>query len=268
MPAALLAAPRAPIDMNLDEDTIHLVSIHTEVNTLLIFPADVTLILGHGLTKGQHPGKVYCQQAENAKLLVLRQLEKNSTVLMQIVMGGKAFVFRLSGSDRPASVIRFNSPGYAPPATEISLADFTKTKRTVSKKRLGELIRLTREAAFLKPRLPHEYEGFASRRVSFSSQIGAHLTAEITVLARFRAEDTLILFGRIRNTGQKTIRLPQSLRLKVGEKRSYRFSHFNITTGSLKPGQDTVFSAALAGDGEGRLLHLSLDNRFAIAPAN
>ena len=262
----VVAEPRPPMVMRLDENAIHSIPLHPESNTLLVFPEDVTLILGHHLSRGERPGRVYCQQAENAKHLVLRQLEENSTVLMQVVMGERAFVFKLAGSDHPASVIRFHAQGQAPPAVEIAPSKILNTKRTVSPKRLAELIRLTKEAAFLQPRLPHEYRGFVARRVQFSSKIRQNVSATITGLARFPMEDALVVLGRIRNDGTRTVTLGSNMRLKVGDSRHYAFSQFDLAQKTLRPGRETIFSAILVGDGKGAPLHLSLENQFSLEP--
>lgn len=264
----LMSSPRPPMEIILDRNAIHPIPVHTGVDTLLIFPDEVTLLLGHGLTKGEHPGKVHCQQAENKKLVVLRQLEKDGTVLMQVVMGGKAFVFRLEGSDKPASVIRFHLPGQGPPAAEIAANDAGKAKHRLTGERLNELIRLAGEAAFLKSRLPNEYKGFVARRVSMSSSIAEDVTANITGLARFRVEDTLVVLGEIHNTGEKDIRLASKLFLRVGDKRLYPLSTVKFSSPVIKPGEKVGFKAALVGNGRDRPLHLSLDNRFAIQSQN
>ena len=264
IPSLLLAAPRAPQSMRLDENTIHAIPIHTETNTLLVFPKDVTLILGHHLTRGDQPGKVYCQQADSAKLVILRQLEAGSVILMQVVMNDRAYVFKLSGSDKPASVIRFHAEGQAPPAVEIAPSDLSKTKRTVSDERMEELVRLTKEAAFLKPRLSNEYEGFTAKKVDFTSWPDKRIWVHITGVARFKSEDAIILTGLIGNVDRENYRLPDTLYLKVGGKRRYKLTTYTVKTKALKTSTHYAFSAVLIGDGEGGPLHLSLENKFAL----
>jgi len=262
----LTAEPRAPFVMPLNQYAIHEVPISTASDTSLLFPDDVPLVLGKPLTDGKQPGQVYCQQAQNAKHIVLRQLEEGSEVLMQTTVNGKVYVFRLVGSTQPATVIYCTLAGHTPPAVEIASANVQKTKRSVSEERVGELIRLTKEAAFLKPLLPHEYEGFSSRRVSMSSELENGLSTEITGVGKFRREDTLIIFGSIQNGGKKTAQLmEQNFRLQIGEGRICPLSRIEFSESALKPNVKCNFTATLIGDGDGNPGRIHIENRFALS---
>lgn len=258
--------PQPPVDRVLDGNAIQPIAIHTGVDTLLVFPDDVSLVLGKGLTKGEHPGAIHCQQAEDKKLVVLRQLEEGSTVVMQIVMKGEAYAFRLQGSDKPATIIRFHRPGEGkvPKAIEVPEQEALARHKSVGRERQLELLRLAGSSYLLKSRIPGEYKDFQSKGISFSSSTGG-LTIETTRVARFASEDATVVFGRIRNNTGKPASLGKLVaRVRIGKVLFCPASVFRVKQVELAPGKETTFGAVVIGDGKGNPLHPGLDNIFSL----
>ena len=81
--------------VKLNSDEIVKIPIHSRVQTLLLFPEQVTLLIGEGITDGQSEGKVQAQLAEDKRVVVLRSLMPDSTALMQVTVGTEAYAFRL-----------------------------------------------------------------------------------------------------------------------------------------------------------------------------
>ena len=71
----LVAAPQDPKFESLDNREIFPVPIHTDMNTLLVFPKEVTGVFGVGLVDGSEPGLVQFQKPKNQKVIILRQME-------------------------------------------------------------------------------------------------------------------------------------------------------------------------------------------------
>jgi hypothetical protein len=105
----IAAEPLPPLALKLNSEIIQPLGLHPKVDLLLVFPEEVTLILGQGLTTGDAPGQVQFQQGDkNPKLVTLRQLDPKADVIMQVVLKEQVFVFRLQPSERPPTSIRFS----------------------------------------------------------------------------------------------------------------------------------------------------------------
>lgn len=264
----LSAGPQAPVFRKLSEKEIIVIPIHTEVNTLLVFPEPFTQIFGAGLTDGQTPGLVQCQQSKNDKLIVLQQLEPKSDVLMQVVMADKVYTFRLTSSENPASVINFGVSARFDPAKTVPAKKAESANKPLSPERLRDLIALTQKVAFLGPQLPKEYEGFESKAVSYRNSTGA-LTTRIEIVARFQNEDALVFIGKVRNEGERTVLLSQCIgRMKVGSNNGqgdYGPNLLIAKSDSLAPGKEVSFQGILVGDGRGGAAHFSLKNQIELS---
>ena len=263
-----LAAPQPPYSLTLNPNSIQPIPIHAEIDTLLIFPSDVEAILGNRLTTGEPvSGSVLYQQGElKPTHIILRHLDSTSIVLMTIVIGDKAFVFRVEASETPASVIYFKDtePQSVPKASVIDPADALAKERPISNERKNEILRLVRESKKLQEKIPQEYEGFSEKQVFLTSS-ESELETRILRVAKFKAEDALIFSGTISNYSSKPVQLQNHLgSLKVGQDRQYSPSILRANNQVLDPNQRTTFEGLLIGNGKGQKLHLSLDNEFSL----
>jgi|GEM_PF-4388532 len=120
---AVAAKPLPPYSLSLDKHSILTIPIHTEIDTLLIFPSEIESIVGNGLTTGgEFSGSVLYQQGdENPKIIVLKHLDSTSKVLMTVMWDDTAFVFKLTPDTSPASVIYFQKSDVKTPKKQRSL---------------------------------------------------------------------------------------------------------------------------------------------------
>jgi len=241
------------------------IPIHTEIDTLLIFPSEIESIVGNGLTTGgEFSGSVLYQQGdENPKIIVLKHLDSTSKVLMTVMWDDTAFVFKLTPDTSPASVIYFQkSDVKTPKAVPVTEEEILLASRPISNKRKSELLRLTKESKSLRLTIPQEYEGYSEKFV-FRSSTADGLKTTITKTAQFKSEDAFLFLGTIRNNSSKPIHIRdyQGL-LKIGNSRIYPPNILRASKQQLQPNETATFEGLLIGDGKGGSLHVDLHNGF------
>jgi hypothetical protein len=262
--------PLPPLDLTLDPDVIQSIGLHPQVDLVLVFPDEVTLITGQGLSSGEVPGKVQFQQGkENPGILTLRQLDPKADVLMQVVVKKQVFVFHLKASAQPPTVVRFKWDPKKDPANrkarEISKEEAKKKKAPVSMERIKQMADLVGQEPNLRAKLPEAYANYQSLEANFASQPVKGLTLQIHRIARFSEEDTLVFFGSLKNKGTSSYRHAGNLAsIKVGEERVFKNTKLLQTRSNTPPGESSFVWLALVGDGKGKPLHLSLQNTFSI----
>lgn len=262
----LAADPQPPYSVALNKSEIQSIPIHTEIDTLLIFPHEVATIIGNGLTSSAEiSGSVLYQQGqENPKTIVLRHLDGKSRLLMTVMIGDDAFVFRLDPSPSPASVIHLTMPGTAQPGREITAKEATLRSRPMSEERRYELLRLARESESLREKIPQEYRGYTDRDVRFVSTRDS-VTSTITHIAQFANEGVLTLSGTMENTSDQLIDTrTYSGSVRVGIRGFFPPKILMIYDNVVAPGEITRFEVLLIGDGEGKPLKISLENEFSL----
>lgn len=258
------AAPKPPAVWKLSPKEIQEIAIHSEINTLLIFPKEVTLSMGHGLTDGSAPGVVLQEPAQDKRVLVWRHLGGTEKILVQVMLGKKAYAFRVVPSSTPESIIHFVEEGKAERAKKVTLPQVGVHNAALSQLEKRELLNLAGSSAILKDRIPHKYEGFQEKGLTDSFREG-DLEFHIRKTARFANQDALVMIGTITNKGEEIIRPNQRKAfLLVGSKRHYRLSDIRFGINQVSPGQISSFEMILVGDGQGNPAHLSLENRFRI----
>jgi len=254
----LQAEPLKPIAMKLYADEIQRIPIHSQVQTLLLFPEPVTLVLGEGGSDGKTQGKVQAQLAEDKRVLILRSIEAQSEVLMQVMVGEEAYAFRLQYDERPASIIRFGGAKALPKAEEVSADQARESAVFPSEARQRQLLRLAKQANVLQSQLPDEYEGYQATNIEIITW-GENFSCTLQHVARFPNDHALVVFGMITNLGDQPI-TKGSLGLQVGKARLYSLPF----SGVIKSGGTYKFATLLLGDGAGNPLHLSLENDFKL----
>jgi hypothetical protein len=260
----LLAQPRAPYIETLKETAIRIIPLHSEIDTLLVFPDQVDSIIGNGLAKdGSSPGFVLFQQgAENPKTVILRHLDSKTSVLMTVMSGDQAFVFKLEPSETPATVIRFQKPGNGQAGEKIDPEQALLRSRPLSEERKTELLRLARESSSLREKLKAEYEGYSEKAVAFAF-IWNGLETKISRVSRFSKDDALTFSGTITNLRDLPADLNGSqIKLRIGEKTLYPVSLLKVTKTTIPARGSVNFQGLLLGDGAGNALHPSIDNAF------
>lgn len=258
----LQAEPLKPMTMKLNSVEIVKIPIHSRVQTLLLFPEPVTLLIGEGITDGQSEGKVQAQLAEDKRVVVLRSLGPDTTALMQVMVGTEAYAFRLQYDEQPASIIRFGGGQGFPKAKEVSVEQAQKNFAFPSHSRQHQLIRLAKQANVLKTQLPDEYHGFQSRDFNEVAW-GSGVSCTLKHLARFPRDHSMVIFATVTNLSGQPVG-KGSLSLRVGGERSYPLPFSGPKSGPLKHGGSYSFATLLLGDGSGNPLHLSLENDFEL----
>lgn len=254
----LQAEPLKPMAMKLNADVIQKIPIHSQVQTLLLFPEPVTLVLGEGLSDGKTQGKVQAQLAEDKRVLIVRSIEAQSEVLMQVMVGEEAYAFRLQYDEQPASIIRFGGAKALPKAKEVSADQAREGAVFPSEARQRQLLRLAKQANVLQSQLPDEYEGYQAKNFETSSW-GKSVSCTLQHVARFPKDHALVVFGMVTNLGEQPI-TEGLLGLQVGKARLYPLPF----SGVIKAGETYRFATLLLGDGAGNPLHLSLENDFKL----
>lgn len=261
---SLAAQPQAPYSATLSTSAIQPIPLHTEIDTLLIFPKQVDSIIGNGLTSGgDTDGSVLYQQGkENPKTIILRHLNSQTKVVMTVMIADEAYVFRLEPSNDPATAIYFRNAKDGKLAEEIAPEQALIQSRSVSKERKTELLRLARQAGFLQEKLPKEYEGYSEQAATFA-QTRDGLQTTVTKISRFPNDDALVFSGMIVNNSDQPVLISQCQGLlKVGEQRLYPPDLLGSSQPAIPPHRTVAFEGLLIGDGNGNPLHLSLENEF------
>lgn len=258
----VLAEPLPPMDMKLDPKNIQKIAIHSQVQTLLLFPKPVTLVIGEGITNGKQPGVVQAQIAEDPRVIILKALEPKAEVLLQVIVDQEPYAFKVDFDDQPMSIVRFHGELQLSPTKEISRESLEKKREFPSPARQRQLIGLASNAKILRSQLPNEYKNYQSRDFQQSHQ-GKLLSTALLKIARFPEEQALVIYGRIKNTGSAPA-TPQKLYLQVGSQRFYPLPFSQHGNKALAPGEELSFVTVLIGDGQGGSLHLSLDNEYRL----
>ena len=257
--------PQAPQVVVLKEEAIIEIKLNRALETLLVFPHQIEHLSGSGLVN-QGKGQVQYEVGVNRKTLTLRPLVRNFTVLMQVMVGGDVYAIQLNESSKPASVVRFQDDDRVglEVRSKIQLPDVENLVRLPSAPRLKELVRLAKEEVFLKPQLPHLYEGSDSRSINASSKTTPYLyTLEKAV--KFAKEDTLVFTGQIHyqaNEDDDNSPKEFNIQLTINEKAQYAFTSFEIYRDAADPKKPLRFVGVLVGDGQGKPGHIALINDF------
>lgn len=253
--------PQAPKIMELSSHELIELSLAEKMDTVLYFPQGVSFISGVGLFSGEEFGIVQYEHSDlDPRLLLLMPQSAEFEVIMKVMIQGRLYAFKLIPSEQPCSVVTFLSEGQRINQVQ-SLEQVQSAVSQPVAKRQDELMRLAKEEAFLRARIPVEYEDYRSKLVGIACVYGEWEVLGNRV-GRFDESDAIVVIGKIRYRGNRTASFPvQQLRLKVGSQ-YYRFNRFEINLLGFRPNQEMEFAAILLGDGAGKPAHLSLQNQF------
>ncbi|MBK1884414.1 hypothetical protein JIN85_18500 [Luteolibacter pohnpeiensis] len=264
IPTLVFAEVEPPTTWQLNPSKVLTIPIHTEMDTLLMFPQPVTLIAGKGLTQGDGIGIVQYQQAQDARIILLRQIKQEPPVLMHVVMGTEGYSFQLVGSSQPASIIHFKSGEQTAPAVEIPEADARGASGHVDEERQAQLVRLFLGEAVLKAKIPEEYQGYRSVQSNVSTRTG-NIEIRVSRVGRFDREDAIVLLAEIRGLSENNPYLSEKgLKITLAENRSYQPNYVKISKDDSSDSGVMKLTLLLIGDGKGSSLHLSPENRFGV----
>ncbi len=260
---AYAVEPHPPRTLSFDTENITVIKIHHELTTILQFPEKVSMVVGKGLTDGSTPGKVQYSSPKGSKIVVLRLLDLKSTSFMQVLCDDRMVLFKLVGSDAPDSVVHLLK---SEKAKQIEAADLSRFKIDLWQERVMQLVKLARTRDDLEASLPDQYKGVSSRKVAFL-HTAKDVETMVTEVHRFSKEDTLVIFGTIKNIGKNAIKLnPSQMRIRVGESRVYKPNKLGLLKYIIAADQSIAFEAVMIGNTKGRKLHLSAENTFKLIP--
>ena len=257
-----MGEPLPPIEAKLDAQVILQIPIHPKVQTLLFFPEPVAMATGEGVTGGEKEGQVYVQPAQDERVLIVKPLKAEAEVLMHVLVGGEAYVFRLKESERPASLVKFADKVKFSPAREVSREHMVKSEAIPSEERQLQLVRFAQNAEVLKEQLPEDFKNYDSRNFN-EIHHGENFSTQLLHIARFPNERTMVIFGTVTNTSSRA-RRPTALFLEVGGVRRYPLPSHSLVRDTLKPGEQHRSIMVLTGDEDERPIQLSLENDFKL----
>ena len=251
------AGPLEPRTVQLDARQIADIEIGLGSTTMLEFPGPIEMVVGGGLTDGSTPGEVQYAARDGSNRLVLRGLDGAAAKIMQVVVGGDTYVFRLNPSKSPDTLVRLAAPDPRPGPDRL----LARRPLDYSKKALAGLLARSRAPAGRGEQDGDRF-GHLSKRVSMKRESDG-LLIEITAIHRFAQEDALVFSGTIRAAaGRQQGVYKSALRLFVGKSRSFLPNHIVFRQQTDGNEHWIEFGLVLVGDSNGERLHLSPDNNF------
>ncbi len=265
---AYAVSPQPPFPMELNEDAITSLNLNDSIETLLIFPHELRLLSGRGFTMGKEEGVVQYQIGKISNILHLRPLEAEFDILAKVMVQDSVYVFRLSNSDTPATVIRFAerlvNPDEDEPTAELNNSQVAEMTRVPSLERQQEMIRLVAEEHKLRPQLPHLYETYHAKEFDVVSSQGP-FEISLEYIGRFYGEDCLVFSGTVSTTSTVEAVVPyDEFQLQIGDSGEFALSQTIYTRASVTKEKPAFFIGVLVGDGDGRPGHYRLENDFSI----
>lgn len=260
----LSAQVRTPYTEQLDSTVIKTIPLGAKTDCLLIFPDEVSAVLGQGLTDSPtHRSGVYYEQGEfNPRTILLRHLDSKSIIQMTIMLGHDAFVFHLKPDESPASVVYLNQKANAQPAKEISREQALLQNRPLSKERKDEFFRLAKSAPFYRDRIPQAYEGFENKKLNITHR-NRNLRIQIEQVSRFTKNRALLVFGTITNQSGHSIKLSHYwVTLTTSSQRHFQPELVRYTSATLAPQQSSRFECLLIHSASEP--PLAIDNHFQL----
>lgn len=262
----LTAAPKDPETRQLDSARIGTIQIHTETNTLLVFPSKVDLIAGAGLTDGSIEGVVQYQQPKDTRMVLLRQLREMEKILIHITCAGQVYPFRLEHGNEPSSVIKFEDGPVK--AKALNAEEIRLIRKQPTKARQIELMRLASESESLAKKISEQYEGFETKNVGFEHE-ALGLQTTVRKVAKFQKERSVVLLGQIENLGQKQVNFSKlRAQLFVGFANQLSIQQVRVAKPLLAAGEKTSFQAIVVAGASDELANVSIENPFRLSFRN
>ncbi len=265
---ALGTVPQSPYSLHLEDDQIMSLELNLRVETLLVFPEDIRLLSGLGLTDGSVEGSVLYQMGEVPNVLHLRPLEEAFDVLMNVMIDEGVYVYRLKPSNTPATVIRMTHTLEEP----LSMGNATLITPEMAKElvsepmysRQEELMRLFKEERFLRPKLPELYQNYESEIV-MKEFVQKHFKFFISHVGRFADDDALLVSGYVLSSKDLETEFSlEKIGLRIGGYRNVAFTNIRPRSALLNADKSVHFTGLLIGNGKGEPGYYSLDNTFRL----
>ncbi|RBP48149.1 hypothetical protein DES53_101949 [Roseimicrobium gellanilyticum] len=269
-------------------DTIHDLTLNTQVATSVTFPADITLVIGYGLVldaaaaqglmdaeavaaatlKDLAPQPVtivhYALAARDT--LVMRAIRRGTPCYLTVRCGEQIYLFKVSAGDRANVAVLVTDAIGSGTAVEVAKEDIVKSRTNYNSTELIGILSRAKQRDFLESVNPALYEGWHERRgISLSSENGG-LVSTITEIQQWPQKDALVFRTKIENKGAHRLRFnPSDVKVRAGDA-SYT-AQLADSSGVVEPGRVTLLDLVVQGNSSGGKEHLSISNDFRLEVA-
>ena len=269
--------------------SVHELTLNTQVATTVTFPSDITLVTGYGLVldagKAQdliesersvvamsrdmmvQPVTIVHYAQASTDTLILRAVRRGTPCFLTVRCGSKIFLFKLvSGDQANLAVVMEDPAAQKVPVREVKKQDIVKDRTVYSSAELVGVLSKARQRAFLETVNPSLYEGWNQRTGLDFTSIHGDLTATITEVQQWPKKDATVLRCRVTNKSAREVRFkPSDVKVRVGD-RAYPVQLAD-SSGYVGPGKTTLLDIVLQGNETGGKEHLALQNEFRIEVA-
>lgn len=255
---AWAAEPQPPRIVALNPAVITDVTLSEKVTTIMLFPEEVTMVAGTGLTDGKTPGIVQYDHPPGSRTVALKSLGKAGRTLVQVLTGGEVYAFRLAEGEQPDSVLRLTKATEEKRTQSILKSPFQASSAQI------EAVLLASCRAFVGEPPIAGSPGLEWRQTDYS-KISGEIEVTVEKIARSAKDDVIVIAGKVRNGSQEEYHCgSRSAFLVVGESRRVQSYKFRTDVETIGAGGVSEFFLVAAGDGEGFRGNFSIRNRFDI----
>ncbi|HSI64231.1 MAG TPA: hypothetical protein VLE43_13980 [Candidatus Saccharimonadia bacterium] len=269
-------------------DTIHDLTLNTQVATSVTFPSDITLVIGYGLVLDA-PSAQALMDAESVAAatlkdlapqpvtivhyalaardtLVMRAVRRGTPCYVTVRCGEQIYLFKVSSGDRANVAVLVTNSSSNSNAVEVAKEDIVKTRTNYNSTELIGILSRAKQRDFLERVNPALYEGWTERRgLELTSESGG-LVATITEIQQWPQKDALVFRSRVENKGKHRLRFnPSDVKVRAGDA-SYT-SQLADSSGVVEPGRVTMLDVVVQGNAGGGKEHLSISNDFRLEVA-
>lgn len=269
--------------------SMHQLTLNTQVATTVTFPADITLVTGYGmvLDSGAAEDLIESEKAAgqmsrdmavlpvtivhyaqaSRDTLILRAVRRGTPCFLTVRCSAQIYLFKLvAGEQANLAVVMQDPAAQKVPVREVKKQDIVASRTAYSSTELVGILSKARQRAFLETVNPSLYSGWQQRTgLAMTSEHG-DLTTTITEVHQWQAKDAVVLRCRVANKAAKDLRFrPSDVKVRVGD-RAYGVQLAD-SSGLVGAGKTTLLDVVLQGNESGGKEHLALQNDFRIEVA-
>ena len=267
-------------------ESVHELTLSTQVATSITLPSEVTLVTGYGLVvdaaraqelidseavaaatlKQLAPKPVtivhYAQAARDT--LVFRAVRTGTPCYVTVRCGMRLFLFKFSVGEKAnvAVMVSDKGPG-GEGVVELKKEQVLKQRINFTSTELISILSRAKGRGFLESVNPDLYEGWKQRRDLELASGDDSLKATITEIQQWPQKDALVFRCTLENKSTKEVRFkPGDVRVRAGDA-SYTVQLAD-SSGVVLPGKKTMLDLVLQGNEGGGKEHVSIENDFRL----
>jgi hypothetical protein len=266
-------------------ESLHELTLSTQIATSITFPAEITLVTGYGLVldaaraqelidseavaiatlKDLAPQPVtivhYAQASRDT--LVLRAVRRGTPCYMTVRCGVKIFLFKFTSGEKANIAVVISDKVDNGSAVQVKKEDILKSRTNYSSSELLGILSRAKGRGFLETVNPELYEGWSQRLGLNLTSGDEKLVSTITEIQQWPQKDALVLRCALENRTKKQIRFkPGDVRVRAGDA-AYAVQLAD-SSGVVAPGKITLLDLVLQGNMGGGKEHLSIQNDFRL----